>query len=62
MLRSINQPVVGNLVGLAAGIALPTVILMMIFGQTRIFFVMARDGLLPENSAACIRASAPRMS
>jgi APA family basic amino acid/polyamine antiporter len=48
VLRSINQPVVGNLVGLAAGIALPTVILMMIFGQTRIFFVMARDGLLPE--------------
>src|SRR6185437_3257368 len=36
------------LVGLAAGIALPTVILMMIFGQTRIFFVMSRDGLLPE--------------
>ena len=48
VLRSINHPIVGNLVGLAAGIALPTVILMMIFGQTRIFFVMARDGLLPE--------------
>ncbi len=47
VLRSISQPVVGNLVGLAAGLALPTVILM-IFGQTRIFFVMARDGLLPE--------------
>lgn len=48
VLRSINHPMVGNLVGLAAGLALPTVILMMIFGQTRIFFVMARDGLLPE--------------
>jgi APA family basic amino acid/polyamine antiporter len=39
---------VGNLIGLAAGIALPSVILMMIFGQTRIFFSMARDGLLPQ--------------
>ena len=48
VLRSINYPVVGNLLGLAAGIALPTVILMMIYGQTRIFFVMSRDGLLPE--------------
>jgi len=47
VLRSINHPVVGNLLGLAAGIALPTVILMMIYGQTRIFFVMSRDGLLP---------------
>uniref|UniRef100_UPI0026151AA5 APC family permease n=1 Tax=Novosphingobium sp. TaxID=1874826 RepID=UPI0026151AA5 len=33
--------------GLAAGLALPSVILMMMFGQTRIFFVMSRDGLLP---------------
>ena len=32
-------------------IALPSVILMMIYGQTRIFFVMARDGLLPEKLA-----------
>jgi len=48
VLRSIHHPLVGNLVGLAAGIALPTVILMMIYGQTRIFFVMARDGLLPD--------------
>ncbi|HET7084530.1 MAG TPA: amino acid permease [Rhizomicrobium sp.] len=48
VLRSIHHPLLGNLVGLAAGLALPTVILMMIYGQTRIFFVMARDGLLPE--------------
>ena len=34
--------------GLAAGLALPSVILMMMFGQTRIFFVMSRDGLLPD--------------
>ena len=35
------------MLGLAAGFALPSVVLMMMFGQTRIFFVMARDGLLP---------------
>ncbi len=47
-LREIGWRQIGNLVGLAAGIALPSVILMMMFGQTRIFFVMSRDGLLPE--------------
>ena len=48
VLREINWPGVGNALGLAAMLALPSVILMMIYGQTRIFFVMARDGLLPE--------------
>jgi len=47
-LRSIGHPFIGWLVGAAAIIALPSVILMMMFGQTRIFFVMSRDGLLPE--------------
>ena len=47
VLRQINWSHVGDLIGLAAGLALPSVILMMMFGQTRIFFVMARDGLLP---------------
>lgn len=47
-LRSIGHPFLGWLVGAAAIIALPSVILMMMFGQTRIFFVMSRDGLLPE--------------
>ncbi len=47
-LREIGWPQIGNLIGLAAGLALPSVILMMMFGQTRIFFVMSRDGLLPQ--------------
>ena len=38
---------VGNLLALAATIALPSVILMMMYGQTRVAFVMARDGLFP---------------
>jgi APA family basic amino acid/polyamine antiporter len=32
----------------AAVIALPTVLLAFLFGQSRIFLVMARDGLLPQ--------------
>jgi APA family basic amino acid/polyamine antiporter len=35
-------------IGIAAILALPSVILMMMFGQTRIFFTMSRDGLLPD--------------
>jgi APA family basic amino acid/polyamine antiporter len=51
VLREIGYINVGNLIGLAAFLALPSVVLMMLFGQTRIFFVMARDGLLPEGLA-----------
>jgi APA family basic amino acid/polyamine antiporter len=51
VLREIGYPWIGNLIGLAAFLALPSVILIMLFGQTRIFFVMARDGLLPEKLA-----------
>ncbi|MFN5244787.1 MAG: amino acid permease [Novosphingobium sp.] len=51
VLREIGYVNVGNLIGLAAFLALPSVVLMMLFGQTRIFFVMARDGLLPEGLA-----------
>ena len=47
VLRSIGWPFVGSMLGVAATIALPSVVLMMMFGQTRVFFVMARDGLLP---------------
>ncbi|MCW0198485.1 amino acid permease [Sphingopyxis sp.] len=52
VLEAIDWPFVGRLVGLAAVLALPSVVLMMMFGQTRIFFTMARDGLLPEKLAS----------
>jgi APA family basic amino acid/polyamine antiporter len=47
VLAVIGWTKIANLIGLAAFLALPSVILMMLFGQTRIFFVMSRDGLLP---------------
>jgi basic amino acid/polyamine antiporter, APA family len=49
VLRVLNHNQLGNLIGFAAGIALPSVILTMTYGQTRIFFTMARDGLLPAS-------------
>ena len=52
VMRQIGYDRFGNLIGLAAFLALPSVILMLLFGQTRIFFVMARDGLLPERLSA----------
>jgi APA family basic amino acid/polyamine antiporter len=48
VLRMLGFGVIGNALGYAAIVALPSVILILLFGQTRIFFVMARDGLLPE--------------
>lgn len=47
ILETLNQPRMAQLVALAAVVALPTVILAFMYGQSRIFFVMARDGLLP---------------
>jgi APA family basic amino acid/polyamine antiporter len=47
VLRVLGFSWAGNLIGVAAFLALPSVILVLIFGQTRIFFVMSRDGLLP---------------
>jgi APA family basic amino acid/polyamine antiporter len=52
VMRQVANPTLGNIIGLAATIALPSVVLLMMFGQTRIFFVMARDGLLPAKLAS----------
>jgi APA family basic amino acid/polyamine antiporter len=48
VLRVLQHPLAAWAIGLAALIALPSVILVMMYGQSRIFFVMARDGLLPR--------------
>jgi APA family basic amino acid/polyamine antiporter len=51
ILREIGQPWAARVLGIAAVIALPTVILAFFYGQSRIFFTMARDGLLPTKLA-----------
>jgi basic amino acid/polyamine antiporter, APA family len=48
VIRSLDMPNLAWWIGTAAALALPSVVLMMLYGQSRIFFTMARDGLLPE--------------
>jgi APA family basic amino acid/polyamine antiporter len=52
ILRELGFEQVASYIGLAVVIGIPTVILAFMFGQSRIFFVMARDGLLPRRLAA----------
>src|SRR3546814_16980583 len=47
-LREIGWTQIGNLIGLDAGLALPSVILLMLLGQNRILFGMCQDGLHQE--------------
>jgi len=49
ILNSLNHGFAAQVVAGAAIVALPTVILVLMYGQSRIFFVMARDGLLPPS-------------
>lgn len=51
ILREIGEGWIAAIIGVAAIVALPTVILAFLFGQSRVFFVMARDGLLPRSLA-----------
>ncbi|MCS4235845.1 amino acid permease [Stenotrophomonas sp. BIGb0135] len=48
ILRELGSPGAAKWIGAAAVIALPTVLLAFLYGQSRIFFVMSRDGLLPR--------------
>ncbi len=48
ILRQLGHPGVATLIGAAAVIALPTVIMAFMYGQSRVFFAMSRDGLLPR--------------
>jgi APA family basic amino acid/polyamine antiporter len=49
ILKLLDYPVAAQLIAAAVTVALPTVILVLMYGQSRIFFVMARDGLLPQS-------------
>ena len=52
ILQSLNHGTAARIVASAVVIAIPSVILVLMYGQSRIFFVMARDGLLPQRLAA----------
>jgi APA family basic amino acid/polyamine antiporter len=51
IVRELGSPQLAAIVAAAAVVALPTVLLGFLYGQTRIFFVMARDGFLPMSLA-----------
>lgn len=51
ILRDLGQGTAAQWLGASAVIALPTVLLAFLFGQSRIFLGMARDGLLPRSLA-----------
>lgn len=51
ILRKLDAGGAAVVIGAAAVVALPTVILAFLYGQSRIFFVMARDGLISRRLA-----------
>ena len=51
IMRELGQGTAAQWIAAAAVIALPTVLLAFLFGQSRIFLGMARDGLLPQRLA-----------
>jgi len=59
ILREIGRPGFATFLAASAVIALPTVLLGFLFGQSRIFFVMARDGLLPASLATVSARGTP---
>lgn len=59
ILRSLGEDGAAKFLGASAVIALPTVILAFFYGQSRIFFVMARDGMLPSGLAKVSKRGTP---
>ena len=48
IMRELGHGTAALVIGIVAIVALPTVLLAFFYGQSRIFFVMSRDGLLPR--------------
>jgi APA family basic amino acid/polyamine antiporter len=59
IMRELGRGLAAQWIAAAAVIALPTVLLAFLFGQSRIFLGMARDGLLPRGLAKVSRRGVP---
>ncbi|MCJ1680508.1 amino acid permease [Streptomyces sp. APSN-46.1] len=46
--KSVGQPFFAGAISLGASVGLITVCMILLLGQTRVFFAMSRDGLLPR--------------
>jgi APA family basic amino acid/polyamine antiporter len=58
-LKQLGRPGAAAIIAGAAVLAMPTVIMVFMFGQSRVFFAMARDGLLPRALAGVDRRGVP---
>jgi APA family basic amino acid/polyamine antiporter len=61
ILRNLGQGAAAQWIAAAAVVALPTVLLAFLFGQSRIFLGMARDGLLPNRLARISKRGVPKV-
>ena len=61
ILRELGQGTAAKWIGASAVVALPTVLLAFLFGQSRIFLGMARDGLLPTRLAKISSRGVPAL-
>lgn len=59
VLKELGRPTAAALIAGAAVVAMPTVIMVFMFGQSRVFFAMARDGLLPRRLSAVSARGVP---
>jgi basic amino acid/polyamine antiporter, APA family len=59
VLRQMGKPGAASLIAGAAVLAMPTVIMVFMYGQSRVFFAMSRDGLLPRSLATVDRRGVP---
>ena len=59
ILRELGRSGVATVIATAAVIALPTVLLAFLYGQSRIFLAMARDGFLPQALAVISKRGTP---
>ena len=60
--RSVNEDVMVHVVNIGAVLGLSTVLLVLIVGQTRVLFSMARDGLLPRALGRISRFHTPSIA
>jgi APA family basic amino acid/polyamine antiporter len=59
VLKQLGKPGAAAVIAGAAVLAMPTVIMVFMFGQSRVFFAMARDGLLPRFLAGVDKRGVP---
>ena len=55
MLFASLHPFVSAIVAVGAICGITTVLLVLLYGQARVFFALSRDGMIPKEFVECIR-------